>query len=265
MTRLSSLGAATLGLAAALLGGRGASGACTREGLIASANSYIEAQISGKTDDLKLSATNFTYQENNKPVDLKKGVLSTALKLDLNRTTADTVSCATYSMLISTSGAKQYVLATQIRHPADGDDSVIASIDTIAATTGSLFFNAAQTLKYVQAEDWSPLTGEKPSRELLKKFGDAYLDMWTDKTAADSIAWGTQCERVEGSRLTKPCGASLPHGGSAKNNGNRRYVIDDVIGSVDILCSFDSLGSLPDSHEIRVVDGKVKYVHTITV
>ncbi len=238
--------------------------ACTREGLFAAANSYIEAQASGKLDGLKLSGSNFTYQENNKAADIKHGVLSGALKLDINRTTADTTACASYSMLISTSGAKQYVLATQIRHPGD-DTSTIASIDTIAATKGSLFFDPAQTLKYIQAEDWSPLTGEKPSRELLKKFGDAYLDMWTDKTAADSITWGTQCERVEGSRLTKPCGASLPHGGSAKNNGNRRYVIDETIGSVDVLCSFDSLGSLPDSHEIRVVDGKVKYVHTITV
>jgi hypothetical protein len=62
-----------------------------------------------------------------------------------------------------------------------------------------------------------------------------------------------------------PCGKSLPRGGSAKANGMRRYVIDEVTGSVDVLCQFDSLGAWPDSHEIRVVDGKVKYVHTVTV
>ena len=32
-----------------------------------------------------------------------------------------------------------------------------------------------------------------------------------------------------------------------------------------MLCAFNSLGNYPDSHEIRIVDGKVKYVHTITV
>jgi len=32
-----------------------------------------------------------------------------------------------------------------------------------------------------------------------------------------------------------------------------------------VLCAFNSLGNYPDSHEIRIVDGKVKYVHTITV
>lgn len=167
-------------------------------------------------------------------------------------------------MIISTSGSKPYVLATQLRHEGN-DTTKIAMIDTIAATTGSLFFNASLTLSYIKAEDWSPLpTAGQPNRDLLKKVGDGYLDMWTDAKAADTIPWGTNCERVEGSMLTKPCGGSLPHGGSAKPNDDRRYVIDETVGSVDVLCAFNSLGNMPDSHEIRVVDGKVKYVHTIT-
>ncbi|CAK7207548.1 H/ACA snoRNP pseudouridylase subunit [Sporothrix eucalyptigena] len=240
--------------------------ACTRDALLASAETYVEAIRTGKTDGLKLNTGNFTYRENNKVVDLGKGVLgSTALTLDANRSTADTVACASYTMLISAGGSKPYVLATQVRHDT-GDPSVITMIDVIAATTGSLFFNAKQTLGYINAESWTPLaTADQPSRDLLKKVGDAYLDMWTDKNAADTIPWGTQCERVEGSRLTKPCGASLPHGGSAQPNAMRRYVIDEVMGSVDVLCAFNSLGNMPDSHEIRVEGGKVKYVHTITV
>ncbi|KAK3687978.1 hypothetical protein B0T22DRAFT_511093 [Podospora appendiculata] len=242
-----------------------ASAECTREGLLAAASSYVAAITAGKTDGLKLSTTDFTYQENNKKADITKGVLTKALKIDLNRSTADTVACASYTMIISSTGSKPYVLATQIRH-ADNDTSTISMIDIIAATTGSLFFNAPKTLGYIQKEDWTTLdVTNRPSRALLKQVGDAYLDMWTDAKAADTIPWGTNCERVEGSSLTKPCGASLPHGGSAKNNGNRRYVIDETVGSVDVLCSFDSLGNLPDSHEIRVEGGKVKYVHTITV
>jgi len=240
-----------------------ASAACTREGLLAAASSYVAAQTAGKLDGLKLATDNFTYQENNKAADIKRGVLSTALKVDLTRSTADTVQCASYTLVVATS-PKPYVLATQLRH-RDGDASVITTIDTIAATTGALFFNATKTLAYLKAEDWSPLTGPLPSRDELKRVGDAYLDMWTDKAAADSIPWGTDCERVEGSQYTRPCGKSLPRGGSAKNNGMRRYVIDDIIGSVDVLCMFSSLGNMPDSHEIRLVDGKVKYVHTVTV
>lgn len=64
---------------------------------------------------------------------------------------------------------------------------------------------------------------------------------------------------------TNPCGGSLPHGGSQKVNGMRRYVIDETIGSVQVSCQFDSLGPWPDSHEIRVEEGRVRYVHTVTV
>ncbi|KAI1401461.1 hypothetical protein F4819DRAFT_458345 [Hypoxylon fuscum] len=175
------------------------------------------------------------------------------------------MACASYTMLISSTGSEPYVISTQIRHEGD-DTSTIAMIDTIAATTGSLFFNAPQTLGYIQKENWGTLEeSQRASRDELKRVGDAYLDMWTDATAADSIPWGTDCESVEGSMLTRPCGQTLPHGGSAKNNGNRRYVIDETMGSVDVLCSFDSLGDMPDSHEVRLEGGKVKYVHTVTV
>ncbi len=252
-------------LAVATLAITTVSAACTREGLLAAANSYIAAVTAGKLDGLKLSSTNFTYQENNKAADIAKSFHAQPLKIDLSRSTADTIECASYTMIIAASNSKPYVLATQLRHQGD-DTTTITKIDTIAATTGSLFFNAKRTLELIQAEHWGPIPeAERPSRELLKKVGDAYLDMWTDAKAADSIPWGTDCERVEGSQFTRPCGRSLPRGGSAKNNGNRRYVIDETFGSVDILCSFDSLGSLPDSHEVRVEGGKVKYVHTVTV
>jgi hypothetical protein len=256
---------------------------CTRAGLLSVAQSYLAAQTAGKPSTLALATSNFTYQQNNKVSDIAKGLLSTPYAITLNRSSADPVACASYTMWISTTGSKPFVVSTQIRH-ANNDSSVISMIDTVAATTGDLFFDAKKTLGYIQKEDWSEIVeGKRPSRELLKKVGDGYLDMWTDKNAADSIPWGTECERVEGSRkssvletgkmrnaetmieYTNPCGKSLPRGGSAKQNGMRRYVIDEVMGSVDVLCQFDSLGAWPDSHEIRVVDGKVKYVHTVTV
>ncbi|KAH8900003.1 hypothetical protein GQ53DRAFT_835989 [Thozetella sp. PMI_491] len=67
----------------------------------------------------------------------------------------------------------------------------------IEATTGSLFFNPVQT---------------------LKKIGDAHLDMWTGAKVADSIPRETNCERVYGSRLTKPGGESPSHGGNKNLN-----------------------------------------------
>lgn len=255
-----------LGLSAALASfTTPGSAECTREDLLAAAESYVTAQTSGNIDSLSLSPTNFTYQENNQKADIATGILAQALQIDLNRTTADTLECASYTLLISATGSTPYIISTQIRH-TDANPTTISSIDSIIATTGDLFFNATQTLSYLRAETWGPLpVSKQTNRTELRRIGDAYLDMWTDAGAADSIPWGTGCERVEGSALTRPCGASLPRGGSAVNNGNRRYVVDEESGSVEVLCSFDSLGSLPDSHEIRVEGGKVKYVHTVTV
>ncbi|KAK4226701.1 hypothetical protein QBC38DRAFT_479736 [Podospora fimiseda] len=245
--------------------------ACTREQLLSSASKFVAAVQAGTvSSSLPLTTTNFTYQENNKPSTLTHsgGPFSQPLKIDLSRSTADTQACATYTLIISSSGSKPYVLATQLRF-SSSNTSEITLIDTISATTGSLFFNAKKTLEYIQKQSWAEITpeGGRPSRELLKKVGDAYLDMWTDANAAGTIPWGTDCERVEGSQYTRPCGTNVPKGGSKTNNGNRRYVIDEVVGSVDVLCSFDALqGSrYPDSHEIRVEGGKVKYVHTVTV
>lgn len=195
--------------------------ACTRDSLLAAAQTYIAAQKSGNTSSLPLSPT-FKHLHNNKERPLSTSLLSTPRSLSLVRSTADTTSCASYTMWISTSSSAPYVVGTQLRH--DNDTATISVIDTIAATTGDLFFDAKKTLGYVEKEDWSPIneTAGRPSRELLKSVGDAYLDMWTDKGAADRIPWGTNCERVEGSQYTNPCGKNLPRGGSTKVNGMRR-------------------------------------------
>ncbi|CAG5142706.1 uncharacterized protein ALTATR162_LOCUS1204 [Alternaria atra] len=254
-----------LPIAVAIFAATTSSAECTREGLLTTAQSYLAAQTAGNPSTLSLASTNFTYLQNNRASDIATGLLSIPFIIDLNRSTADIAACASYTMWISASGTKPHVVGTQIRH-TDNDTSIISSIDTVAATTGDLFFDAAKTLSYIRAETWSTLpASSQPSRALLKSIGDAYLDMWTNATAADTIPWGTRCERVEGSMYTNPCGGSLPHGGSQKVNGMRRYVIDETIGSVQVSCQFDSLGPWPDSHEIRVEEGKVRYVHTVTV
>lgn len=121
-------------------------------------------------------------------------------------------------MWVSTASESPYVVSTQIRH-ADNDTSVISMIDTVVATTGDLFFDANKKLGYIQRDDWTIIPAEqRPSRKLLKRIGDGYLDMWTDANAADRIPWGPACERVEGSSYTSPCGKTLPKGGSVESN-----------------------------------------------
>jgi hypothetical protein len=253
-----------LGVVAVLAAPAIALAACTREDLLANANKYVAAQSIGKVDGL---SGNFSYRENNNVINISAGVLSQAMKIDYNRSTADTTACASYSMIVSATGPKPYVISTQIRYNGN-DTSAITLIDTVAATTGSLFFNATATLKYVQQESWESIApANQASRDTLKAIGDAYLDMWNNATAADSIPWGADCERVEGSEYNKPCGSALPHGGSTQGNTMRRYVIDETLGSVDVLCEFDAVSplKLADSHEIRIDAGKVKYVLTVDV
>ena len=234
---------------------------CTRDALFAAANLYVEAQAAGSVAGLQklISASNFTYMENNKAATLASGLLTKALKLDHNRSIADTTQCASYTELVSTAGP--YVIGTQIRFTPDA--SSILSIDTIHATKGDWFFNAATTLSYVSKETWAPLdASQRSSRAAIQAAGDAYLDMWSNATAKAAVPWSSTCQRVEGSMHFSPCTLGAPNGGGTKN-GMRRYVIDEVLGSGDILCAFG--GSMPDSHEFRLINGKLELVHTITV
>jgi hypothetical protein len=200
--------------------------------------------------------------QNNKKGDLKTGILSKALKLDYNRTITDTTLCASYTEMISTGGP--YVIGAQILHSADG--SQVTSIDTMVATTGDWAFNVQSTYTHIAAETWGDLpTAQRSSRDVLKAAADAYLDMWSNSSSVNAVPWGTPCERVEGGMYVSPsCKVGVPTSGSASmKNSNRRYVIDEVVGSIDVFCAFG--GSMPDSHEFRLESGKLRYVHTITV
>lgn len=56
-----------------------------------------------------------------------------------------------------------------------------------------------------------------------------------------------------------------PRGWSAIENEARMYVVDEVLRAVDVLGSFNSLGSWLDSNEVSVVAGQAKYVLTVTI
>jgi hypothetical protein len=264
MTRLTPTVGAALGAIVVGYLGPVVLADCSREVLVAAADKYVAAQTNGQLGDLaSILTADYKYQENNKAAQVKTGVLGKALKISHRRTTADIVACASYTELISTS-PQPYVIGTQLRHTPDGAN--ITLIDTIAATTGSLAFNAAQTLSYVEKEEWGPIDQSKwDSRALLQQTADAYLDMWTNASAYNTVPWGTPCERVEGSRLNSPCTAGAPKGGSSQRNSMRRYVIDQLLGSSNVLCAFSAVGNVADSHEFRLENGKLRFVHTITL
>jgi hypothetical protein len=263
---LTSLARATHGLLLPLP----PNGACNRTELLAAADAYVTAQMAGKLDAIQaLVAQNWTYIENNKELDPRKGILTKALKIEHRRTNTDMTVCATYTELISAKGP--YVIGTQIRHDAAGK---VASIDSVATTTNSWLFNAEKTLGYVQKEAWTEIPTEKrDSREWLKAVGDAWLDVFSNDTAMGLIPWGIPCNRLEGSVYT---GRGLPTDSCSSGNGGgkfnssqlpnirRRYVIDESIGSVSIFCLWQHMMMAADSHEFRLENGKIRYVHTMT-
>ncbi|KAK1754294.1 hypothetical protein QBC47DRAFT_403681 [Echria macrotheca] len=243
---------------------------CSRTVLLAAADAYVAAQTAGKLDALdSVVAGNWTYEENNKVIDAKKSVAATrALKIDTRRTIVDTVLCATFTELIAASASPPYVIGTQIRHGSDGK---VTLIDSVASTTGSWLFNANKTLQYAQQEKWDPIPEAKwDTRDAIQSAGDAYLDLWSSATAEAKVPWGTPCNRLEGGAYTgqgKPddsCKAGIPSNHNQAPNSRRRYVIDQSMGSVSILCVWEHMMNAADSHEFRLENGKLRYVHTMT-
>jgi len=243
---------------------------CDQTNLTNAADAYVAAQTAGLLDPLlNFLATNWTYQENNKEMNPQKGVISKAMKIDHRRTNIDTIACASYTELIITDTSNPYVIGTQIRHDMNMQ---ITMIDSIASTTNSWLFDANKTLQHVLEEKWDPIPiVNRNSRDVIQAAGDAYLDMWSNATAADAVPWGEPCTRLEGSAYTgsgKPtdsCKPGIPSNHSQAPNTHRRYVVDENMGSVSILCLWEHMMMAADSHEFRLEGGKLRYVHTMTV
>jgi triphosphoribosyl-dephospho-CoA synthetase len=153
---------------------------CSKEVLQAAADAYVAAQTAGNVTLLEgvVATAGWEYEQNNKKMEAKAGVLGKALKLDHRRTNFDLVACATYTELISASDpANPYVMGVQLRHRVE--DGKVVLVDVIASTTGSWLFNATKTLEYVRQEKWDVIPeGKRDKREVIKAAGDAYMDMW---------------------------------------------------------------------------------------
>jgi hypothetical protein len=92
--------------------------------------------------------------------------------------------------------------------------------------------------------------------------GNAYLDAFLE-AKIDLVPWGYPCERIEGGMFTgrnspqDTCESGVPSG---VNIANRRFIVDEVIGSVVVWCTFGAGGptggsGAPDAHLFRVEKG----------
>jgi hypothetical protein len=240
---------------------------CSRDGLQRAVDLYIAAQSTGNTSGLPL-ATGVGYTENIAPADINTGLIKTAMKIDLHRSFLDPASCQTFTEVIVTNKEKPYVLAARLRVNRDK----IAEIEILWTTTGYWLFNADAYLKWSSSETWDPIPpARRDRREVLVAAANAYLDAFLEGKK-DLVPWGYPCNRTEGGAHTgkgvpeDSCDVGVPSG---VNIANRRFIVDDVMGTVAVFCTFGAGGpnggsGAPDTHLFRVENGKLRYVHTLT-
>ena len=228
---------------------------------------YLDAQGSGDTSGLPL-ATGLGYIENMEPTDISQGLIQTPLEIDHHRSLLDTASCQTFTEVIVTDDDNPYVLGTRLRVNHDK----IAEIEILWTTTGYWLFDADAYLEYSAAEDWGPIPAEdRDSRGTLVGAANAYLDAFLEGKI-DQVPWGFPCVRIEGGAYTgtgspdDSCEVGVPSG---VNIANRHFIVDEVIGSVVVYCTFGAGtpgggSGAPDTHLFRVENGKLRYVHTLT-
>jgi hypothetical protein len=240
---------------------------CTREGLQAAVALYIAAQTKGDTAGMPL-ATGVGYQENMAPANMATGLIRTPLAIDFHRSFVDPATCQTFTEVIVTNKEKPYVLAARLRVNRDK----IAEVEILWTTTGYWLFNADAYLKWSSSEKWDPIPADRrDTRATLVAAANAYLDAFLEGKK-DGIPWGYPCNRTEGGAHTgkgvpeDSCDVGVPSG---VNIANRRFIVDEAMGTVAVFCTFGAGGpnggsGAPDTHLFRVEGGKLRYVHTLT-
>lgn len=102
---------------------------------------------------------------------------------------------------------------------------------------------------------------------MIQAAGDAYLDSWGDGTV--KVPYGAPCARLEGGSYTAGKGSTantckMPEFPKPFSIGNRRYVIDEEVGGLDIFNDFPFIdkgkpNGTSSTNFIRVEGGMIRY------
>ncbi|MBN2321213.1 MAG: hypothetical protein JXR49_19190 [Acidobacteria bacterium] len=238
---------------------------CTREVLQTAVDSYLAAQEAGDPSKMLL-ASHVKYVEDMNEVRKEEGLWNTPLPIAFHRSFLDVETCRTFTEVIVTEGGHPYVLGTRLKV----ENGRISEIDSLVTDENAWLFNAENYLKYSTAEDWRVLNpDERVSRRELIAGGDAYFDHFADRTV--EIPFGIPCVRLEGGIYTArdfddpnaSCDIGFPVDRLPMTE--RSYVVDEDMGTVNIFLRFGNPPGAPDSHTFRLVNGKLRYVHTLTL
>ncbi len=236
-----------------------------RADLQAAVDSYINALKEGNPSIMPL-APEPKYIENMEEVPLGEGIWKAGLNIDFHRSLLDTEISETFTEVICASNSHPYVLGTRLKII----DGKISEVESLVTDEGDWLFNADVYLKHSQNENWGVLpANQRSDRRTLIAAADAYFDLFADGPP-DNVPWGFPCNRLEGGIYTgkgvpeDTCYVGIPPGGDMQIV-NRRYVVDEDIGSVVGIVRFGGEEGMPDSHLFRLEGGKIRYIHTLTV
>ncbi|KAI2614731.1 uncharacterized protein GGS25DRAFT_517579 [Hypoxylon fragiforme] len=246
-----------------------ASAECSREFLQGATAAYVQAQAAGD-HSLPALASNISYLENDAVKDVKEGILSQAITIDFNRSLHDTTQCATFTEISAATNKVPYVIHTRMLFT----DEKLTTLQSVVAHDGDWAFNATGQLYWTKQEKWDPIPeANRDARDVIQAAGDSYLDSWSDGTV--KVPYGTPCARLEGGMYT---GASnpatntcfMPQFPEKFEIKNRRYIIDEEVGGLDIFNDFPFIDTkkpegTPSTNFIRVEGGKIRYIHEVTV
>ena len=238
---------------------------CTRASLQQAVDKYLDALKKG-TPSLMPLASQAKYVENSKEVPFGQGIWQAPLAVDFHRSFYDTEICESFTEIIHTSSSHPYVLGTRLKAP----DNKITEIESLVTDKDDWLFNAGNYLKYSSQEKWDILSpAARSDRQTLIKTANAYFDFFSDRNS--QVPFGIPCARLEGGAYTNPklepnasCTGGPPLEGTLKIV-NRRFVVDLDMGTVVGLVDFGAEKGWPDSHIFRMENGKLRYVHTLTV
>jgi hypothetical protein len=244
-----------------------AAAGCSRASLQAIADTYVEALKKGNPSLMPL-ASQVKYIERRKEVPLGQGIWKAPVVVDFYRTLVDVDICETFTEVISAKNTPQYVTGTRLKVV----DGRISEIESLVSDKNDWLFNADNYLKYSSTENWDIIPPEKRSdRQTLIKVASDYFDIFTDYSAFPKVPWGIPCVRIEGGAYTNPnndpnpsCTAGVPKGGGVPMT-NRRYLVDLDMGTVVGQVDFGGEKGLWDAHTFRLENGKLRYVHVITL
>jgi len=244
-----------------------ATAGCTRASLQAVANKYVQALKSGDVSRMPLAA-GAKYNENRKEMPFGQGIWQQPLHVDFHRNLTDVETCETFTEIINATGSHPYVIGTRLKIV----ENKISEVESLVTDQDDWLFNAANYLKYSSQEKWDILpASERSDRQTLIKAANAYFDVFANPSSSSDVPWGIPCARLEGGAYTNPkgdpnasCTGGPPLQGSVKLV-NRRFIVDLDMGTVVGLVDFGERNGWPDSHIFRLENGKVRYVHTLTV